>query len=205
MRLHEALNQIAEIHSHLARVEVYRGFRSLPVALSGLCGLVAAVAQARGWTPTDGRPLVIYWTMVSLVSAAVGGCEIAYNYIWRDGDLARRRTRRVLAQFVPCLAAGIAVTYALARLEGWGTDLLPGLWALLFGLGIFAARPFLPRAIGWVALSYLVAGAVLLAQAEGVDYFEGWRVGVTFAVGQTACALVLYWNLERSHEPHASA
>lgn len=204
MRLHEALNQIAEIHSHLARVEVYRGFRSMPVAFSGLCGLAASAAQARGWAPQQGPALVEYWAAVSVLCAGIGGSEIVYNYVWRDGELARRRTRRVLGQFVPCLLAGAATTYAIGRLGGIGIDLLPGLWALMFGLGIFAARPFLPRAVGWVALAYLVAGATLMSQAEGLDSFEGWRVGITFAVGQIAAALVLYWNLERRQDPHAA-
>ena len=40
-----ALDQIAEIHQQIAKGEVYRGYRSLPVALSGLIGLIAAWLQ----------------------------------------------------------------------------------------------------------------------------------------------------------------
>src|SRR5215467_7789583 len=41
-----ALEQIAEIHEHLAKTEVYRGWRSLPVASSALVGLAAAAWQS---------------------------------------------------------------------------------------------------------------------------------------------------------------
>ena len=75
--------------------------------------------------------------------------------------------------------------------------LLPGLWALLFGLGIFASRPYLVRASGWVALYFYAAGAALLWFARGPETINAWAVGGTFGVGQLLTACVLYWNLER--------
>jgi hypothetical protein len=75
--------------------------------------------------------------------------------------------------------------------------LLPGLWAVVFGLGVFATRPYLPRAVGWVGLYYLTAGAFLLGRSPFAE-LSGWSVGGVFGLGQLATALVLYWNLERS-------
>jgi hypothetical protein len=197
MRVATALTQIAEIHGHLARTEIYRGFRSLPVAFSGVCGLAAAVAQARGWAPAGGQALVGFWVVVAVFSGLVGGFEIGVNY-WRHDDVfARRRTRRVLGQFAPCLVAGFGGILGILRFDDRAIALLPGLWAVLFGLGVFAARPYLPRSVGWVGLYYLLAGIVLMGQAEPGPTFDGWSVGLTFAIGQFAAALVLYWNLER--------
>ena len=76
--------------------------------------------------------------------------------------------------------------------------LLPGLWAICFGIGIFASRPYLPRASGWVALLYYAAGVALLWIARGPEPLRGWWVGGTFGAGQLMAALVLYWNLERA-------
>ena len=42
--LPRALAQIEAIHDQLARAEIYRGWRSVPVALSGVFGLAAAPA-----------------------------------------------------------------------------------------------------------------------------------------------------------------
>ena len=36
MELRDALAQIAEIRQHMARTEVFRGYRALPVAFSGV-------------------------------------------------------------------------------------------------------------------------------------------------------------------------
>ena len=68
--------------------------------------------------------------------------------------------------------------------------LLPGLWAICFGIGTFASRPYLPRASGWVALFYYAAGFTLLWIARGPEPLTGWWVGGTFGVGQLLAALV---------------
>jgi hypothetical protein len=197
MQFAEALSQISEIHEHLAKAEVYRGFRSSPVAVSGLCGLLAASVQSRVLPADDPVMTVVYWVVVATLCGVVGGSETLYNYVFRDDPFARRRTRKVVGQFVPCLAAGTAVTVGLVRVSTDLVPLLPGLWAILFGLGIFAARPYLPRAIGWVALYYLAAGSQLLMWAGDVVGLSGWAIGATFGTGQLAAALALYWNLER--------
>ena len=76
--------------------------------------------------------------------------------------------------------------------------LLPGLWAIGFGVGTFASRPYLPRASGWVALFYYAAGFLLLWIAQGPESVSGWWVGGTFGAGQLLAAVVLWWNLERT-------
>ena len=45
MELREALTQITEIRLQLARTEVFRGYRAMPVAFSGGVALLAAVIQ----------------------------------------------------------------------------------------------------------------------------------------------------------------
>lgn len=199
MRFSEALEQIAEIHERLSCVDVYRGFRSVPVAVSGLCGLLAALFQSMA-APMEPIQTLRFWIAVGLVSGAIGLSDAVTRFLFVDGAHGRRQTRRVLGQFAPCMVAGVAVTLGFHRLgpSYWG--LLPGLWALLFGLGVFAARPSLPRAAGWVGLYYLTVGGALLAFADPAEIglAFGWSIGATFVIGQFAAAWVLYWNLERT-------
>ncbi len=78
---------------------------------------------------------------------------------------------------------------------------MPGLWAIIFALGVFAARPYLPRIIGWIGLYYVVAAGILLAiGANGTPdlALSPWGLGLTFGPGQLLMGLVLYWNLERN-------
>jgi hypothetical protein len=192
-----ALDQIAEIHGQMAKGEVYRGYRSLPVAASGLIGIVAAVLQPAALGTADPVGFVLYWMAVALAAGFVGSSEIVYNYFVHEQATERRQTQQVVGQFLPSLVGGAAISACFIRLDASLVPLLPGLWAFCFGLGAFATRPYLPRASGWVALFYYAAGVTLLWIARGPAALNGWWVGGTFGTGQLLAALVLWWNLER--------
>ena len=98
------------------------------------------------------------------------------------------------------MVGGLCVTLALGRAGNGLVWCLPGLWAVLFGLGVFSARPYLPRATGWVGLFYLGAGAGLLAAPPAELGRAGWAVGLIFAAGQAATAAVLRRNRERESD-----
>ena len=140
---------------------------------------------------------VLYWSAMAACAAFVGASEIIYNYVVHDDAAARRRTRQVVGQFLPSVLAGAIITASFVHLSAALVPLLPGLWAICFGLGVFASRPYLPRATGWVALFYYVVGIALLWIARGPEPLRGWWVGGTFGTGQLLAAAVLYWNLER--------
>ena len=197
MDLSRALGQLADIHQQIAKAEIYRGYRSLPIAASGVIGLVAAWAQTPALGASDPIGFVLYWATIAGCAGFVGASEIIYNYVVHDDRITRRRTRQVVGQFLPSLLAGVAITISFVHLSAALVPLLPGLWAICFGIGTFASRPYLPRASGWVALFYYAAGMVLLWLARGPEPLSGWWVGGTFGTGQLLAALVLYWNLER--------
>ena len=200
MDVSRALEQIAEIHGQIAKGEVYRGYRSLPIAASGLIGATAAWAQPRTLGTSDPVGFVVYWVAIAVCAGFVGVSEIVYNYVVRESATERRQTRRVVGQFLPSAVAGGAITLCLTHLSAGLVPLLPGLWAICFGIGTFASRPYLPRASGWVALFYYVAGFTQLWFARTAAAPSGWWVGGTFGIGQLLAALVLWWNLERSKE-----
>lgn len=196
MEIDKALSQISEIHEHVARAELYRDVKAVPVALSGGVALLAASVQRQLIGPNPEISYIIFWLAVAAFCVLIGGWGIARDYVTQRNPLARRRTDIVVGQFVPCLAAGVLVTLACLvqmALLPW----LPGLWALLFSLGVFAARPYLPRMIGYGALYYLGAGGVLLALAPARTSLAPWAMGLTFGIGHILIGLILYWNLER--------
>lgn len=198
MDVPRALDQIAAIHEQIAKGEVYRGYRSLPVAGSGLIGIIAAWLQPQSVGAADPIGFVLYWAAVAVAAALVGSSEIIYAYAMEDDLAARRKTRRVIGQFLPSVAGGALITICFTNLSTALVALLPGLWAFCFGLGTFASRPYLPRASGWIALFYYAAGFLLLWMARGPEPLSPWWVGGTFGTGQMLAALVLWWNLERT-------
>ena len=114
-------------------------------------------------------------------------------------SLHNERTLEAVEKFVPSLAAGAILTQVLYRFAPDALWMLPGLWCVLFSLGMFASRTLMPRGISIAAAFYLVVGMFDLAFAQGAHAFAPWAMGVPFGVGQMLSAGVLYWNLERRH------
>jgi len=197
MKIHRALSQIAEIHRHLTKTEVYRGCRSFPVALTGVFALLGGFLMP--WVVPSQSPaaFALFWCAIAVVSFGFVMAEVARDYFRRTEETLRRTTRKVCEQFVPCIAAGTAVTAAILASDGGYVPLLPGMWAIIYSLGLFSARPYLPRAIGWVALFYLLSGVVLLLWKSTGTGPMALRMAGTFGPGQLLAALVLYWDLER--------
>lgn len=182
-----ALEQIAEIHQQIAKGEIYRGYRPIPVAASGVIGIAGAWLQPRHLAADPGG-FLMYWVAVGVLAALVGFSEIAHNYVVHDDPTERRRTRRVLGQFLPSLVAGGAIGLALLPSAAAFTVVVPGLWAICFGLGVLASGPYLPRISGSVAIFYVGAGVWLLLSAHALS---GWQVGGVFGAGQLVAAVVL--------------
>jgi hypothetical protein len=193
----DALEQIEAIHGHLAKSEVYRGWRPLPVAASGAIGALAAVYQSTLPRPLDAVSFATFWLVVALAGLLVGCAEIVWHYARYASASDRRRSRLVVGQLLPALGAGACIAVAIVRFAPAMAMVLPGTWALLFGVGIFAARPYLPAAAGWVAAFYWLAGLTLLWMCRDVNALSPWMVGVPFSVGQLLAAGVLYWTVDR--------
>src|SRR5438067_669854 len=165
MELREALTQIAEIRRQMARTEVFRGYRAMPVAFSGLLAFAAAGYQAVAM-PEPARDVPAYltlWLGAAALSAVAAGAEMAIRARHAASSWARRITWLALEQFLPCLVAGGLLTFVIVRYVPEGLGMLPGLWQVLFSLGIFASFRLLPRPIFWVAIFYLVTGLACLA------------------------------------------
>ncbi len=201
MELRDALQQISDIRQQMARSEVFRGYRAFTVGLSGVLGLLAAGLQTT-WVAspaTDlGRYLVL-WIGVAFASATVAVIELALRAKHAGPGIARDMTRLAAEQFSPCVIVGALLTICIYRGApdaGW---MLPGLWALVFSLGVFASCRLLPAPIIWAGVYYVISGCICLRWGGGEFAYSPWQMAMTFGVGQLVCAAILYWTLERQH------
>jgi hypothetical protein len=201
VELREALDQIAEIRDHLARTETFEGYRSATVAASGVLALAAAGLQTTLISDPMGQldAYLALWVGVAIVGAGIAGTEMYVRCRRAASEMAVRLTRMVVEQFLPCLVVGALLTVAIAVVAPETAWMLPGLWSLVFGLGVFAAARLLPRPMLWVAGYYLLAGIACLAGAKRLDLLSPWLMAGTFGVGQLLAAAVVYWNVERKH------
>jgi len=202
MELYEALGRISEIRTQMVRTETFRGFRSLTVGFSGFLGIAAAAVQAeRIRRPTEQIwDYVDLWVGVALVSLIVVGAELLHRRFVVDSPLKRRLTVLTIQQFAPCFVAGAAVTVIVAHFAQESVWMLPGLWAILFSMGVFASVRLLPRSTFWVGLHYMVSGTICLVIGSSSHSPSPWMMVGTFGIGQLLAAGILYYALERSDE-----
>ena len=199
MELGEALDRIDAIRAHVARTGVFRGYKAATVGCTGLLAILASAAQ----------PLVVpsplenvhqylqLWIGVAAVSVTCVAIELITRCVQTDSPLQREQTLRAVEHFVPCLVAGASVTWAVVQFSPEGANLLPGLWAIMFSLGIFASCRQLPPPAVVVAIYYLAAGVACLALAREAHALSPWAMAGTFGIGQFLTAVVLYLALER--------
>ena len=202
MELHEALSQISEIRKQMAQTETFRGYRAMTAGFSAALALVAGTVQAI-WmrNPMDqiGAYLML-WIAVAVISVVTTGAEMVIRSRRAQSPLTVQLTWLAVQQFLPCLAAGGLLTYVLVLFSPESIWMFPGLWAILFSLGVFASCRLLPRPIIWAGSYYLVSGIVCLAVSRGDAALSPWTMIGTFGIGQLLIAAILYFTLEGTSE-----
>jgi hypothetical protein len=200
VELHDALSQIADIRSQMARTRVFRGYRSSTTLFSALVAVVTAVIQST-FLPDPSHRVVAYlalWFSAAALCIVIVGTRIAVRYWRSDSSLERELTLWAVQQFVPCLVVGVLLTYVVMQVAWNSLWMMPGLWTVLFGMGVLASRQVLPRGMAWVGAFYLLCGLVSIECSRTVSAFSPWAMAVPFGIGQAAAAAVLYWRLERT-------
>ncbi len=194
MRIEEALDRLELISAVADRSRTFDGLRAVPTLLAGFAGLVGGLVQAR-WVQTFADPLVGFfalWTTIAVIALSLVLSDMSIRY-WRDPTArARRMTIDVLTRLMPSLCVGAAIAMIVvesAREVAW---MLPGLWSLLLGLGIFAASPLLPRTLGQVGYWYVACGFAALIFARGEYSLSPLAMVIPFAGGQCLTAWLIH-------------
>jgi hypothetical protein len=131
------------------------------------------------------------WIDTAIVSVAIVGLEAVRRSRRVHSGLADDMIQAAAEQFLPAAVAGALLTFVIVRSAPESLWMLPGLWQVVFSLGVFASCRSLPRPMIAVAVWYLVTGLACLALAKGAGAFSPWAMGVPFGVGQVLAALLL--------------
>ena len=197
----EALSEIRSIRGHVARYTEFRGYGPLTLAATGMLAIVIAAVQRR-WAidlgPQPARFLAM-WIGAAAVALTSIGIETFARARRIHSSLAMQMLHAALEQFLPAIVAGILLTAVVVRTAPQSQWMLPGLWQMLFSLGVFASCRFLPRATFWVGVWYLASGMTCLA--IGPDAAASpWEMGIPFGVGHLMVAGVLQFGYRRDQE-----
>jgi hypothetical protein len=198
--LQRALAEIDQIRAVIARVNDFRGYGPVSVAASGLLALGVALAQAV-WPlrlAADPRGYLAVWIGVAAIAATMTSLETLQRARRVYADLAVPMMQRALEQFAPALIAGALLTVVLALYAPQSLWMLPGLWQVIFSLGVFASCRFLPPPMIIVGFWYLGAGVVSIAACSGAGAWSAWVMGVPFGVGQLLVAAILRYGFRQN-------
>jgi hypothetical protein len=191
--LDRALAEISEIRCQIARDTEFRGYGPATALATGALAVAAAAAQNL-WLDNPSNNILRYlglWVATAALSVAIVGIETVLRSRRVHSGLADEMVQSAVEQLMPAGVAGVLLTVALFRYAPESLWLLPGLWQIIFSLGIFSSCHFLPRAMYAVGAWYLGSGLLCIALANGQHAFSPLAMGAPFGVGQLLVAAVL--------------
>jgi hypothetical protein len=192
--LDKALADIVAIRSQIARDTAFRGLGAATVAATGGLALACAAGQALWLGDPAARIGTFFgvWIAVALVAFALVGIEAVRRSRRLHSGLADAMVWNAIEVFLPAAGAGACLALVIARFAPGEVWMLPGLWQILVGLGLFASARILPRAVQGVGAWYLLAGLAVLAISAETRTLSPWTMGLPFLVGQVWLAGILH-------------
>ena len=200
--LRQAIAEISAIRAQVARGTQFRGYGPLSIASSGVLALLVAAAEAR-WlreSTRDVAAFLLVWVSTAAVCVVLATFETINRAKRVHSGFAGEMLHSAVEQFLPAIVVGILLTAALTRAAPQDTWMLPGLWEMVFSLGVFASCRFLPRQMFAVGIWYLASGLTCLMIGSGPRTLSPWEMGIPFGVGQLLVAAVLQYGFGESLE-----
>lgn len=194
MELQHALSQIADIRQQMSRARQFRGFRSATTFMTALAAFAAGIWQAK--SSLEPTQFIALWVCVAIGCIALCSTELLLRCRHCESEAQSELARQAVEQFLPFVLVGGLVTGIIWEFSPDTLWILPALWQILFGLGLYSLRRIVPMPIAIVGWFYILCGFVNLSAST---HFSPWSMSVPFGLGQMLSAFVLYWYLERNH------
>ncbi len=123
-------------------------------------GVTALGATALGAATTSPTRWVFIWLFEACLSVAVSVYAMALKARAAQLPLWSEPARKIVFSFAPPMMVGALVT--LLFFERGLMPLLPGIWMLLYGVGVVAAGTFSVRIVPVMGLAFMIVGTVAL-------------------------------------------
>lgn len=199
--LYKALGDISSIRKQVASTTQFRGYGPATLAATSGFAILAAGAQAI-WLPDPSRHLSVYlgiWITTAVFCAALTGVQMYTRTRRIHSGLSNEMLRMAVVQFLPSVGAGLLVTIVLLHSVSLATWMLPGLWQVIFSLGVFSSCRFLPKTTMVAGAWYLFTGLGCLAMG-GNQALSPWTMGIPYGVGQLLVAGILFFNFKENED-----
>jgi len=193
LELHKALGDIGSIRRQMANTTEFRGYGPATLASTAVIAILAAIAQSL-WLPEPRQRPYAYlalWFVTAALAATLTGAQMYTRARRIHSGLSNEMLRMAVEQFLPSAGAGVLLTLVFALHVPAAFYMLPGLWQIVFSLGIFASCRFLPRPIIAAGAWYLLTGLLWISFGDD-RALAPWTMGLGFGAGQLLVAGILW-------------
>ena len=200
--LQKALEHIHAIRGQMARETEFRGYGPETVAATGLLAGCASALQAVfvKYPLENLAQFLALWICTAVIAVTLTGLQTVIRARRVHSELARDMILAAAESLLPAIFAGVLVTMVLLRFAPHEAWMIPGLWQIFYGLGIFASCRFVPRQMLAVGGWFLATGVLCLATGMGTRALSAWEMGFPFGVGQLLIAAILKFGYREAHE-----
>jgi hypothetical protein len=190
--LDKALGEIRSIRRQMARSTEFRGYG--PATLTGTAVIAMLAAKTQAMLLPDAashmRGYLTIWLLTAMVSAALAGTQMYTRSRRMHSGMSDEMMLMAVEQFLPSLGASLLITLVLLRSAPSVLWMLPGIWQVIFSLGVFSSCRFLPRPMLAAGVWYLLTGLVCLALGDS-RALSPWAMGIPYGAGQLLVAGIL--------------
>jgi hypothetical protein len=200
--LYRALADIDAIRGQMARGTAFRGYGPATLTTTGALAVAAALVQTY-CVHDPARHIGLYlgiWVTTATLALLIISLETITRTLRVHSGLAKEMIHSAAEQFLPAILAGLLLTIVLVRNAPQSLWMLPGLWQVVYSLGVFSSCKFLPRPMIAVGIWYLATGLMYLAVGGGEWALSPWAMGVPYGVGQVLVAVVLQLNYQETDD-----
>ncbi len=152
-------------------------------------GLTALVAAWIAGAQADAEGWMAVWSVEAFVALAIGGWAVARKAYIAGMPLLSGPGRKVALSLAPPLLAGAMLTAVL--FEAGLLWPLPGMWLLLFGVGVVAAGAYSVRIVPVMGLSFMILGTFTLLAPPS---WGNSLMGLGFGGIHIAFGLLIAWR-----------
>lgn len=152
------MDNLRFIRETMERASTFTAISGWGEVLIGVTALVAAIIAEMNYA--EPRVWLAIWTAEAGIAAGIAVAFMAIKAHGSEVPLLMGPVRKLVLSFSPPMLAGVALTIVLAR-QGQLT-VLPGMWMLLYGVGVVAGGSYSVRIVPVMGSAFMLLGGFAL-------------------------------------------
>lgn len=197
--LDQALVDIRNIRRQVARTTEFRGYGPFTLSATSAIALLAGAAQSH-WIPepaTHPEQYVALWLTTGVLCAALIATQMLTRARRLHSGMADEMVRMAVTQFLPAGIAGAILPLVLLHITHSVFWMLPGLWQIVFSLGVFASCRCLPRLMHLVGAWFLLTGLGCMVLGDARALAPATMSGA-YVIGMLLVAAIHYFSAKKT-------